>query len=169
MKIRTSFVSNSSSSSYIVNRDLTEDGILCAPIIRERLDALEDFINLCRLDGDDPVKLDRNSEWYVTRFITEYERDRVYANLKEVGAIDYCDGQASGVPYDWEDDYSDTICVDHGYDEYDSVYMRREHTSACEYTVEDLVDYLRTKYPEATKFVALSGNNSEQITPMYGE
>lgn len=169
MKIRTSFVSNSSSSSYIVKQDLTEDGIRCAPIVRDRLDALEEFINLCRLDDEDPVKLDRNTDWYVTRFITEYEPYCVYDKLREVGAIDYCDGQTGGVPYDWEDDYPDTICVAHGSDEYDSVYMRREHTSACEYTVEELVDYLRTKYPEATKFVALAGNNSEQITPMYGE
>ena len=169
MKIRNGFVSNSSSSSYIVCEDLTSIGLRCFRIPAKHLDAVSHWLIVSRIFEDPVTELDPNKEWYVTRFVTEYERDEtIYDKLKEIGAVAYCNGQMDGVPYDWCDDDPYTVCVAQGDDEYDSVYMRREHTDACEMTVDELPEYLRSKYPEATKFVVLPGENNETITPVYG-
>lgn len=170
MKIRNGFVSNSSSSSYIVCEDLTSMGLRCFRIPAKHLDAVSHWLIVSRIFDDPVTELDPNKEWYVTRFVTEYERDEtIYDKLKEIGAVAYCDGQMNGLPYDWCDDDPYTVCVDHGDNEYDSVYMRREHTDACEKMTQELVEYLKSKYPDATRFMVVPRESGEMIIPISGE
>lgn len=79
MKIRSGFVSNSSSSSFIVNRDLSEFGVNCVRLTPEMLatvlkyrdksddDSSDDFINICKKQSD----MQFDSGWYLTQFVSD--------------------------------------------------------------------------------------------------
>ena len=96
MKLRTNYVSNSSSSSFVIPVDLSDSGVLCYPIPATSLD---DF---CRSLG---VKLDPQKKWYLTRFITcADETSGAYDKVTSVEHYVYADGEMDGEPYYADDE-----------------------------------------------------------------
>lgn len=91
MKIRTSYVSNSSSSSYVICRDMTDDGIGCYKLRPDMYAAVAKSLG---------VSLAPDKDWYVTRFLT-YADDRNgnYDKLISGEHYVYMDGEMSGNPY----------------------------------------------------------------------
>lgn len=166
MKFRAGFVSNSSSSSYVICADLTDAGIRCIPIKSTRLQAVQDWINAC---GFESCTLDPEKQWYVTRFITEYESDAVYQALDQYEKHEYCGGQTDGTPYDdWEEDeaYSE-FYVSKGADYRDHVYIRKEHTDMV--SMEDanaVAEFLRQLFPDAKSFDAYRVEDHIEVFPV---
>lgn len=102
MKVRTSYVSNSSSSSFVVSADLTDIGIACFALATDQLASVARSLNIPELDPD--------KEWYVTRFLTyDDELYHRYDKLSEVENYVYMDGQMCGTPYEADPDATPTI------------------------------------------------------------
>ena len=97
MKIRTNYVSNSSSSSYIVNADLTDYGITCVKLYPSQLVRVADTCG-------GGITLDPRKSWYITEAVTECKYDTwLYARENCLEATEdyvYCDFQLNGEPYD---------------------------------------------------------------------
>lgn len=96
MKIRSNYVSNSSSSSHIVNKDLSSLGIACLKLTLEQKKLLngsklnDTVINLPNLEYTD---------YYLTQFIYDCPNE-VYEELKKAEIISYIGGEMSEEPYE---------------------------------------------------------------------
>ena len=169
MKIRTGFVSNSSSSSYVVNADLTSFGIRCLAIDPSRLRSVQRWLNAFKLSSEPEVVLDPNTQWYVTRYITEYEPDGVYDALDKHTKFDYMTGQLDGTPYeDGEDDPE--IYRSPGGDDYrDAVYIRKEHTVMAVMKPAEVAEFVRKTYPESAQVEAYVIDDHIIIKPLTKE
>lgn len=91
MKIRTNYVSNSSSSSFVVTKDYTSSGVACYKIPEDRLQSVSAGLN---------ASLSTDKEWFITRFLTANdEMDGKYDMVTEGEHYVYMDGEMSGNPY----------------------------------------------------------------------
>lgn len=95
MKLRLSYVSNSSSSSYVICRDMTSEGVSCFKLEKSMYPAVAKSLG---------VSLSESKDWYVTRFLT-YEDDSNgnYDKLISGEHYIYMDGEMSGNPYMTDD------------------------------------------------------------------
>lgn len=95
MKIRSDYVSNSSSCSFLIPVDLTEYGATCFKLTSSMLSRISSMIgeNLCR-----------DSDWYLTRFVTEsaYD-DKIYQGIQQLEHHVYLEGDLSGEPREVDD------------------------------------------------------------------
>lgn len=97
MKIRKNYVSNSSSSSYVVNADLTDYGITCVKLHPRQLVQVADTCG-------GGTTLDPKKDWYITESITDCNYD-IWLDAREncLQATEdyvYCDFQTNGEPYE---------------------------------------------------------------------
>lgn len=115
MKIRTGFVSNSSSSSFLVPGDLSEHGIACFKLTEDQVKNIRERIEKSKHENFKREKLsffDSHKDIWVTKFINDGTPD--YGRLDELCEnIEYFDGQLCEEPYD-EDLFE--ILVDDGWD-----------------------------------------------------
>ena len=116
MKIRSNYVSNSSSSSFIITKDLTDKGICCLKLTtaqKERLNGSKIY--------DETISLDPNKDFWLTEFIYDGD-DRKWDVIENGGEhIIYSEGQMCGEPYEESDFNEYQINGDI------SVYIRKEH------------------------------------------
>lgn len=148
MKIRTKYVSNSSSSSYIVCRDLTSEGIACVKLDATTVDKIR---TSCLYE--DLQKLNTFSEYWLTRPIKEYETDAIQDLINSVDRAFYCDHQMSGYPYDEEYFFGFSVGDD-------TVYMQLDHVSGLVVSRKQLCKILKEKYSKDQKFILNISNNS---------
>lgn len=148
MKIRTNYVSNSSSSSYIVARDLTSEGIACVKLNATAVDKIR---TSCWYEG--LQTLNTFSEYWLTRPIKEYEPDNVQDLINSVDKVIYCDHQMSGYPYDEEGFFGFAVGDD-------TVYMQLNHVSGLVVSRKQLCKILKEKYSKNQKFILNISNNS---------
>ena len=135
MKIRNGYISNSSSSSYIVNKDLSQFGISCIKLTKEQMMLIHDnptdnIINFANYDVD----------CYLTQFVCS---DSQYEEIKKVEHILYQEGQMNCEPR--EKDLYNEYDSEFGY----SVYILKQHDMAKKMTLNEFVkEYKRTDLPK---------------------
>ena len=135
MKIRNGYVSNSSSSSYIINKDLSQFGISCIKLTKEQMMLIHDnptdnIINFSNYDVD----------CYLTQFIY---KDNQYEEIKKVEHVLYQEGQMNCKPR--EEDLYDEYTFEFG----DSVYILKQHDIAKKMTLNEFVkEYKKTDLPK---------------------
>lgn len=99
MKIRNGYVSNSSSSSFIVDFDTSDKGIACIKLSDEIIKCLQE--NLTD-DENKLLNLSGSKTWYLTEFVNDCD-NKGYGLVSEKG-IHYMDG-GFREPYGDEDQY----------------------------------------------------------------
>lgn len=129
MKIRKGFVSNSSSSSFIVAKDLTDKGVSCLKLSQ----AQKELINGSVL-YDEKIWLDVNKDFYLTEFIGDDEEKNEAINSVE--HFMYQEGQLCGEPR--EESYYNEYRVG-----YSSVYLLKNHDVAKQMTFNQFVNKYR--------------------------
>lgn len=86
MKYRLGFVSNSSSSSFIVNKDLTDIGISCLKLTEAQINRLRGYESL---DGVINIRDDVKNLW-LTQYISDCSQ--VYDEIDKVEHLMYDEG-----------------------------------------------------------------------------
>lgn len=95
MRIRSDYVSNSSSCSFIIPVDLTEYGAACFKLTSSMITRISPMV------GDDLCK---DSDWYLTRFLTDSSRDdEIYQRIQQLDHRVYLEGDLSGEPREVDD------------------------------------------------------------------
>ena len=69
MKIRSNYVSNSSSSSFIVTKDLNNKGISCLKLNEKQLELLRGW--KCWEEDKESFEPKENQEYYLTEYISD--------------------------------------------------------------------------------------------------
>lgn len=145
MKIRKSFVSNSSSSSFVVDKDLTASGILCYKLQPAQLPLVSSTL------GNVPLTSDK--DWYLTEAIT----DGLYGTWLEarVGCEDYVymDLQMCGEPYDPE------FYTQVG----DKVWLHTHDVPGGALTAGEVAEKLTQWFGAAAQFVPVRGDDGVVI------
>lgn len=121
MKIRNGYVSNSSSSSFLVSEDLTKKGIACLKLTQAQKEVLNGaYIQ----NGETKIGINLDKDIYLTEFVFDGD-DRKWETVTSVEHMVYESGQMCGEPYSDDDVYNEyQIDGDH------SVYLRKEHDEA---------------------------------------
>lgn len=137
MKIRTTYVSNSSSSSYIVFKDLTSLGIPCMKLNTEQAKKILDAIK-----ADPYYKVDipddcYNKDIYLTTYIADC-RDGLYETLRQEFSIMYDEGELNEEPRaeEYYNQYPTNIVEE-------SWWIRKEHDNNKQMKLKKLIKYLQ--------------------------
>lgn len=117
MKIRKGYVSNSSSSSFLVTQDLTDKGVTCLKLSQVQKDRINGSIIY-----DEKVWLDTTKDFYLTEFISDGWEDK-YKVIEGVEHILYQEGDLGESPRCEE--YCNEYRVGNT-----SVYLLKEHDNA---------------------------------------
>ena len=137
MKIRSNYVSNSSSSSYIVDKDLSDKGIACLKLTK----AQKELLNGSKIYDETIVIPDTDKDIYLTEFICECENK--YEYIQKCNHIFYQEGELNGTPRD--EDYYNEYTMDYGR----SVYILKEHDVAKQMSFNKFVtEYKRSDLPK---------------------
>ena len=126
MKIRTGFVSNSSTTSFIVTRDLTDDGYACLKLTKEQLRKMTGYAVWHWVDGDYKeiqFKPEKGKDYWLTQYVGDCEE-----LPQDMEKFEYYGGQHGNVPYDYE--YFNEYQFPGSY----SVYLLKEHDEAKQMT-----------------------------------
>ena len=152
MKVRTNYVSNSSSCSWIVRKDLSEFGIGCIKLTIEQLNLIKGYP-----DWDNNMfDFDENKEYWLTEFISDcYEHK--YEIAKDNSVFHY-DGGGHHGPYD-EDCYNEYIL-----DDGSSVWIRKEHDVAKEMTINKFANSIKKEYGNCNVLVEYVSSKEIKIT-----
>ena len=97
MKLRSGFVSNSSSSSFLMPMDVSDIGVECIKLSDEVIECFKQY--LTDFDGKN-VDLSASKEWWLTRMVSDCEDH--YSDLRKKGGIEYLAGNE--YPYGWYED-----------------------------------------------------------------
>ena len=132
MKKRKTYVSNSSSCSFIVTTDLTDKGITCLKLTNEQ----KKLINQYPTSDDKFTITDFSKDYYITQFINDC-KDEKYDLLDSVEHHYYAEGQLCEEPY--TDEFFNEYNSDFG----KSVYIKKEHDEAEEMTFKKMVQMFK--------------------------
>ena len=139
MKIRLNFVSNSSSTSFLVSEDLTSKGITCLKLTR----AQKELLNGSLINGkSEKIGINLDKDLYLTEFVSDYD-DRKWDIVTSVEHIPYESGQMCGEPYT-----DDEVYNEYQIDGDRSVYLRKEHDEAKQMPFSEFVKEFRHTYNE---------------------
>jgi hypothetical protein len=135
MKLRTNYVSNSSSSSFIVNCDLTDKGIYCYALRPNQLASISETINGVQLDAD--------RTWYLTESVTDCNYGTWIDAREGTDYYEYVDLALGGEPYDEE----------HFIEVADRVWLLRKDVPELSVAVDELSRPLSKWFAADTKFI----------------
>lgn len=135
MKARNGYVSNSSSSSFIVKEDVSNLGISCIKLNKKQLELLKGFKQWeDDAESFEPVE---NQDYYLTEYIADCCDD--WGKVRDMeGAFEYSAGGHGG-PYD-EEDFNEYVC------NFGSVYLRKEHDEAKQMSFNKFAKSFKTDY-----------------------
>ena len=120
MKVRLNYVSNSSSTSFLVSEDLTSKGIACIKLTRAQKELLNgSLIN----DKEERIGINIDKDLYLTEFVSDCD-DEKWDIVTSVERIPYESGALGGEPY--SEEYYNEYQIDGDR----SVYIRKEHDEA---------------------------------------
>ena len=125
MKTRNSYVSNSSSCSYLVKIDLSQYGIACLKLNLQQKQRLADAGYI--------KQQDINNDFFLTQFLYMEKFD-----INSIQSYEYINGQMNEQPYDYE-----------YFNEYQlgqwgkSVYLKKQHDNAKQMTLKQFVKYYK--------------------------
>lgn len=148
MKVRTNYVSNSSSSSFIVKKDLSNIGVDCMKLTEEQLDLLAGYKKW--EDDDEVFNPEKNQEYYLTQYISDCSDN--WEKVKEMdGTFEYSNGGHGG-PYDEEmfNEYQNS---------FDSIWLRKEHDVAKEMSFGEFIKEFLELYGNEDVIVKYEGNS----------
>ena len=138
MKIRSNYVSNSSSSSFIVNKDLSNKGVSCLKLSDEQ----KKLINGTTIYGQDVIKLNLKKDYWLTQFISDC--DKKYDEVYKLKHIFYMEGQLCEQPRDY-DFFNEYQVNEFGA----SVYLLKQHDVSKQMTLNQFVkEYKKTDLPK---------------------
>lgn len=137
MKIRTTYVSNSSSSSYIVFKDLTSLGIPCMKLNTEQVKKILDYIKADPYYIVDIPDNYYNKDIYLTTYISDC-RDGLYDILRKEVGIMYDEGELNEEPRaeEYYNQYPTNIVEE-------SWWIRKEHDNNKQMKLKELIKYLQ--------------------------
>ena len=147
MKIRSNYVSNSSSSSFIVTKDFTNSGITCLKLNKKQLELMKGY----KLWTEDKESFEpkENQDYYLTEYLSDC--DKRWEKLKEMkDAFEYSCGGHGG-PYD-EDMFNEYNC-DFGY-----VYLMKIHDEAKQMSFNKFVKKFKEDYGNSDVIVKYDEN-----------
>lgn len=144
MKIRSGFISNSSSSSFIVFEDLTSRGVHCFKLTKEQMKLMEGY-QYCDETGEVNFK---GRQGYLTKFITGYYKDE-NAVLDNVEKIHYTDGENDGEPYQFSTCY---LYNEHRHGD-ESFFVLKEHDTAEQMTISKFASMFKKNHRNAEVLV----------------
>ena len=143
MKIRNGYVSNSSSSSFLVSEDLTSKGIACLKLTR----AQKELLNGALIQGGETrIGVDVNKDLYLTEFVSDCD-DRKWDIVTSVEHMLYESGQICGEPY--AEEYFNEYQIDGD----TSVYLRKEHDEAVQMEFGKFVKEFKKTYDIKTNVI----------------
>lgn len=125
MKIRNSYVSNSSSCSYLVKIDLSQYGIAC---LKLNLQQKQKLANAGYIKQQDI-----SNDFFLTQFLYMEKFD-----INSIQSYEYINGQMNEQPYDYE-----------YFNEYQlgqwgkSVYLKKQHDNSKQMTLKQFVKYYK--------------------------
>lgn len=120
MKVRLNYVSNSSSTSFLVSEDLTSKGIACIKLTR----AQKELLNGSLINGkEERIGVDVNKDLYLTEFVSDCD-DKKWDIVTSVEHMVYESGSLGGEPF--SEEYYNEYQIDGDR----SVYLRKEHDEA---------------------------------------
>lgn len=153
MKIRSNYVSNSSSSSFIVTKDLSDLGISCLKLTRAQKEKINGSV--CY---DEKVIIYPDKDYWITEFINDGD-DRKWDIIEKGGEhIIYSEGQMCGEPYD-----------DRFYNEYPidgdvSVFIRKEHDEAKQMSFNKFAKKFKENFGSSEVLVEYTNDNKIILT-----
>ena len=153
MKIRSNFVSNSSSSSFIVCKDLNDKGIRCLKLSR----AQKEKINASTL-YDETVNIYPEKDYWITEFI--YDRDDKKWDIIENNGeyLIYSEGQMCGEPY--AEEYFNEYPIDGDV----SVFIRKEHDEAKQMSFNKFAKKFKENFGSSEVLVEYTNDNKIILT-----
>jgi len=134
MKIRSNYVSNSSSSSFIVEKDLTSKGLPCLQLTEEQ----KKRINGSKFLGE-IIELDLTKNYWLTPYIYD-GNDRYDETIKTANAIEYDNGEMSETPYN--DIYYNKYVIDGDI----SIFIKKEDDEAVQMKFSKFVKMIEKDY-----------------------
>lgn len=134
MKQRSGFVSNSSSSSFIVFEDLSSKGIPCLKLNDEQMKRIDGF----QYFEDYPAIHFEGRQGYLTKFITGYY-DAENNILESIERHHYADGDSDGTSYDCD-------CYNEHQIGNNLFYILKDHDSAEQMTISQFAAKIKREY-----------------------
>lgn len=156
MKIRNGFVSNSSSSSFIVTKDLNDSGISCLKLNKKQLELMKGY----KLWTEDKEAFEpkENQDYYLTEYLSDC--DKRWEKLKDMkDAFEYSCGGHGG-PYD-ENQFNEYNC------NFGSVYLRKEHDEAKQMNFNKFVKKFKEDYGNIDVIVKYENDSIVLIPVRY--
>lgn len=150
MKIRNGYVSNSSSSSFIVTKDLTNEGILCYKLT----EAQKQLINGSKNIDGVIINLDLNKDFWLTQYIFEgydYKIDLI----KSIEHVFYGEGEMSEQPYNKE------LFNEYKIDGDTSVYLMKQHDEAEQMKFSKFIKQFNKTFSKDTQVIVKYEKNGD--------